>query len=252
MKYAVCIPYFGGQDHEHLESCRVLVAQGVQIFSTYGCAYVDMARAALATGALEGTDAEVVMWIDHDILFNPSDVEKMVDHLIASDYDVLGSPYPMKSPKGGMIGITLPGVEEVEFFRPGLVDAAALGMGFTAVKRSCFERLAETLPYPHCSAVGRKVWPFFSHIIDENMYLGEDYSFCARVRKLGMRIGIDLEPRLIHKGSYGYTLEDTAYCVEMSQNEGFNLRFVRETSMETANVLNERLPHERPKPVAAE
>lgn len=207
------IPYFGGIDYEHLEAVQALRKAGAPLLRSNGVPYIDHARAVLATKAIEESDAEVFMWIDHDMIFKHEDVEPMVDRLLASEYDMIGAAYSTKRPQGMIVGAVAEGITGITFYRPGLVEADALGFGFTAVRRSCFERIAETMPQVHCGSVNRKVWPFFHHIVDDAVYLGEDYSFCRRVKEAGMRIAIDAEPRVWHKGSYCYSLEDTAAVV---------------------------------------
>lgn len=212
-KFCLAIPYFGGIDHEHLAGVRELQKRGIECVSVHGVPYIDHARAMLATRILDERDVEAIMWIDHDMVFRPEEVEPMVDRLLASDYAVLGAAYSQKRPHSRIVGALSNPDQEVTFYKPGLYDADGVGFGFTAVKRSTFEALAPTMQRVHSGAANLKVWPFFSHIIDGESYYGEDYSFCKRVRDAGMPLGMDVEPRVWHKGAYCYSLEDLAMAV---------------------------------------
>lgn len=215
MKYILAIPYFGGIDHEHLACVKELTDAGVQLIKLHGCPYVDHARSFIASQFLDRTDAEVLMWIDHDIIFNAHEVEPMVDRLLASDYAVLGGAYSVKQPHGMIVGAMKDATEAV-FYEPGIHEAVGLGMGFTAVKRTALEKLTETLPKVNCPTFREKCWPFYHHIVDDVQYLGEDFSFCQRVRDAGMKVGMDVQPRVWHKGTYVYSLEDCAMGVPSS------------------------------------
>lgn len=215
-KYIMLTPYGGSIDTDHFRCVRPLMMQGVPFLHLYGCPWVDMARASLAQSALDDTDAEVFFWLDHDMIFNPDDVEKVVTHCVESEYDVLSVPYAQRRVQGRIVGVLDRAHidRDVVMFAPGLFRAIEVGFGFTAVKRHVFERLSETLPLVQCQAVkDQKVRPFFSHLIDDEVYHGEDTSFCKRVQALDMRVGLDVEPRIFHKGSYQYAIEDTHYAV---------------------------------------
>lgn len=207
-------PVFGGADRDHLRCKRELENLQVTILETENCPYIDMARSALVEMANQiMSDWQLMVWIDHDIIFQAEDVVRLAEHCADSEYDILAALYSMRRPKFTTIGRPAQHVKTAEFYRPGLIDADFCGMGFTATKRHVFERLAATLPKLECPTVGRSIYPFFSHAIDQGAYLGEDISFCYRAQALGMRIGIDTEPRLYHRGQYDYALEDVEIAV---------------------------------------
>lgn len=217
-KYVVLTPYFGGRMGAHLKCMRPLFASGVKLIEVDGCPYIDMAQALLVENALEQCPkAEVFMFIEHDMVFNPEDVEKIIHHLLDSDYDALGAAYSTK--KFGnemMVGKPInPDSLPITFYLPGTWPAFFLGFGFTAIRRSVFERMAKTMPYVDCPCVHRKVHPFFIHGLSaihdtdgEELYNGNDVAFYNRMRALGLKVGIDLEMRVKHIGGYAYSLED--------------------------------------------
>lgn len=214
MRIVVCKPTYGGEDRDHGRCKRALEQTGVHIIELEDCPYIDMARAALVEMADKHVpDWDVMVWIDHDIIFRADDVLALANRCHESDYDILGVLYSMRRPKFTTIGRPADHVKEATFYMPGLIDGMFTGMGFTAVKRRVFEKLKETLPFVECPTVGRKVYPYFSYLIRDGSYLGEDISFCWRATDAGFKVGIDCEPRILHRGRYDYALEDTGLCV---------------------------------------
>jgi Glycosyl transferase family 2 len=215
--YVVLTPYIGNRLALHLKCMHKLFADGVQLLEIDGCPYIDMAQALLVESALEQTKADYFMFIEHDMVFKPQDVEKLISHLRDSEYDALGAAYPIKGfNHEHMIGkpINTEG-KSLTFYEPGLWPAYFLGFGFTVIRRTVFERLAKTLPCVPCPSVQRDIHPFFMHDISAIadgplMYNGNDVAFFNRMTNLGMKIGIDLEICVEHIGSCSYRLEDIA------------------------------------------
>lgn len=215
MKIAVLVPYFGGLDYEHLQCMLKLKALGTPdtliVRELPNCPWIDMAQAFLADRALQDPDVDILFWIEHDMLFNPEDVFKLAQRCRDSEYDMLGAAYSQRRPGGLIVG----GIVEdgpVEFFTDKLYPAEHCGLGFTATKRSLFERLRDVIRPTYCPAVDAEIHPYFAHIIAD-MYLGQDSSFCRRVMADGMKIGIDASIRVFHRGAYNYAIEDTAIMV---------------------------------------
>jgi len=216
-KYVVLIPYLGNRWPSHVKCMNQLMMQGTVIIEQTDCTYLDMAQACLVERALE-TKAEVFMFIEHDMTFNPADVEGMIQRLLDSEYDALGAFYSLK--RFGIrqyIGVLENPTGEVVFYQPGLHRAEFLGFGFTAIRRRVFEQLATELPYVSCEPVGRAVHPFFQHSIEsfrgrhEVKYHGNDMAFYNRMHKAGFKIGADLQVRAGHLGSHEYQLEDASF-----------------------------------------
>lgn len=207
-------PTFGAEDRDHGRCKRALENTGVPIVELEDCPYIDMSRACLVERAFEhDPNLDVIVWIDHDIIFRASDVIALAERCHASEqYDILGVLYSMRRPKFTTIGRPADHVKQAEFYAPGQIDGLFVGLGMTAVKRAVFLKMRETLPYLDCPTVGRKVHPYFHHSMD-GAYLGEDISFCNRAIALGFRVGIDTEPRILHRGRYDYALEDCGIAV---------------------------------------
>lgn len=216
-KIAVLTTYFGGIDSDHLHCMSTLehLAREVKnehemwFLRLHNWPWIDIAQSLLVDRAIAETEADILFWIEHDMLFNARDVIKVSERCLSSEYDMLGAAYSQRTPGGRVVG----GLKEkVTFFQPGLYPADSCGFGFTASKRSLFLRMRETLPEVDCPPIGKNTWPYFAHMTVP-MYCGQDTSFCKRVTEAGMKIGIDAEVRVGHKGSYVYHLEDTGITV---------------------------------------
>lgn len=209
----------------HRRSLDALKAHKLPIFEVHSVHCVDMARAYLAEMALEYTKADTFMWIDDDIVFDPNDVFKIIEHCERSDYDILGAVYSTRKQGGQMVGTFAREVKTVDLFQPGLYDANNVGFGFAVVKRRVFEHLAVDFPLVHCPLFpNTKIRPYFMHLIHDKTYYTEDFSFCIRARQIGFKVGIDAEPRIFHAGQYLYGMEDVAFptdrVVTMTMNLG--------------------------------
>lgn len=220
-RFAVMIPYFGSRDPDHLACVAELKCP---IVTSQNNPYIDMARAFLVEETLEKTDAEVLVFIDHDIIFQPPQVELLANHCMSGEYAVLGGAYSARKPRGILTCSPAKHVETIEFYKPGLYPAEHVPMGFTAIRREVFERLSY-LPIVK-TFMGRKVHPYFAHEISAESYFGEDVSFCHRAQAVGFQVGIDAEPRLFHRGSYDYAVEDAAMAV--GNLESLTVNFKRE------------------------
>lgn len=71
----------------------------------------------------------------------------------------------------------------------GLVEVGAIGTGFMAIHRSLLELMTETYSEPV---------PWFDEIIYEGNKLGEDLTFCLRVRSMGLPIYVHLDAKVGH------------------------------------------------------
>ncbi len=212
MKLAILSPCGTEVDFEHLYA-----VQGVKdadVFRTFGATIIEQARAILATRALEA-GADVLFWIDSDIVFDPADVHAMAARCLEGPYAVLGAAYSKRGPGHGMVGSFKTDPGKLTFYRPGVAEAGVLGLGFTAVRREVFERLAQDMSRVVLPSepAGTTVWPFFFPSIEDGVYLAEDAAFCFRASRAGFKIGMDLEPKVRHKGSYLYSLEDAGMVV---------------------------------------
>lgn len=223
--FAVLIPYVGGLDNEHVKCREALYANGVQHLHINDMPIIDHARAYLAQKALDDSDAKVLLWIDHDILFETADVFKLAE-LCLNEHPIIGAAYSSRSPGGMIVGGFKESLPEVTFFENGgIYPAECLGMGFTAIRREVFEKVGEQLPTLQLVTMrDYPVKPYFAHAWRDGKYFGEDISFFHRAKDVGFNCMLDTRIRLFHKGNYSYGIEDTVFKVGRPPSVTLDLR----------------------------
>lgn len=221
-RYLVGVLYYGNVDKEHDDSMRRLeqhprVAGFAQIS---GCPYICIGRSTVAEKMLAlDQDVEGLLFIDHDIIFEPDAVDRLLDSCDETR-GVIGAGYPMRSPGGKMIGAIdtdkLPPGKKIIFYEGGdIYPASYLGMGFTAIHRSALEAIGRDLPYFENGVTNIPIRPFFALSREDGKWYGEDVSFCLRAHAARVRVDMDTRVRIWHKGSYTYSLEDCGIVVPL-------------------------------------
>lgn len=252
-RYLVATPYWGALDVEHLDCVmrfRALYPEPiVRKYRVTGCAYIDIARATAAAAALDG-DFEGLFFIDHDIIFDPRDAVALMRqaHRLQT---VVYSLYSMRTPGRRAIGEFDPSVEQAVFFEGGgLYPGRYGGLGFAAIPRQVLLDVGRDMPELTTGfgkvkplfalRSGVPDWPELFEVLlhagllneqhnsvtelraamgklcasfSEGWYAGEDISFFHRVVRAGYKPMIDTRPRIWHKGSYKYGLEDVQVVV---------------------------------------
>lgn len=128
-----------------------------------------------------------ILWIDSDITFNPEDAIKLIE----SDKDIISGAYLLGSgevtiyPK--MLGPGYRYEEVKEMTEPIQVDGC--GFGFLAVKSGVFESLTR----PWFQAATIQTEDGFNLPL-----MGEDLSWCKRVKDQGFEIWFDPSVRVTH------------------------------------------------------
>ena len=134
---------------------------------------------------------DALMFIDDNIIFTPEQAA-MIAFNLRNGKPVVSAKY-VKS-NGDINGAILDSESE----KPYMVKE--VGMGFTAIHRRVFEKMASKMP--NCNLVGDtvKMFPFFMPFIKKSYvalfknahyYLDNESAFCARVIDCGFDIWID-------------------------------------------------------------
>ena len=227
-KYLVGVLYYGNVDKEHDNCMRAIekhprIAGFAQIS---GCPYICIGRSTIVEKMLSlPPEVEGLLFIDHDIIFDPSAVERILDSCDQTR-GVVGAGYSMRSPGAKMIGAVdtakIPEGKKLVFFEGGgLYSALYLGMGFTAIHRSALETIGKDLPYFENGVTDIPIRPYFALLREEGKWYGEDVSFCLRAERAGVPVDMDTSVRVWHKGTYTYGLEDCGIIVPwLSSLEG--------------------------------
>ena len=175
------------------------------------------------------SNATHLLFIDADIGFEPSQVERMV----AFDEDVVCGIYPLKVRDWGpmsldqmKLGVAAEtaslryvglACDANEFEQRGdFVTGQYAGCGFMLIKRGAIERMITAFPetayraiHSYSNAKPRSGYTLFETEIDhqDGLYLSEDFAFCRRFRSIGGKIWLDTQGKLTHVGSHAFVGE---------------------------------------------
>jgi len=160
-------------------------------------------RNALVARAMANPLATHLMFIDSDILFEPSDVLA----LLQENVDVIGGGYPKKSLPVDYVINPCPG----GFQDDGKVEVLRLGTGFLLIRREVFVRLAEANPHlkytDDCGldpSLNSFLYAYFDCglVPGHDVYMSEDWMFCNRWRDLGGKVFLSKRFALGHVGAF--------------------------------------------------
>lgn len=186
-------------------------------------ALIGRSRSIMCTEFLK-TDADVMVIIDDDIVFEAPDFWKIVEGC-RETRGIYGGAYVTRSTTPHITSRAIPGTGEQVFAqtpnrRP--VEYQYLATGFWAVHRDVMEAMIgaefEDAYGGHrieecVLGADRPFYPFFAPFVvheadGRRHYLSEDWAYCNRARQLGFKVWVDLSIVLIHMGLYPYTVRD--------------------------------------------
>ena len=152
--------------------------------------------------------AKYQVFIDSDILFKPEDLMRLIEDLKAG-YDLVAGLFAVR-------GGTQPSsyAYDAKYNIDGkLHEFEYLSTGFWGCTRNCLEKIRDGIPLPFLHPRDLKFWPFFEERMlpdreAEAIFLSEDYDFCEKARRVGIKAFIDSSIQLGHIGEYTYTLQD--------------------------------------------
>ncbi len=191
-------------------------------------ALITRCRTTLLARFLHETTASHILFIDADIVFEPSQVLRMV----RADKDIVAGMYPLKVlhwDHRAQARMTHGEAAETAamLYVGQLCDGAELeqdgafatgryaGTGFMMIKRQTVERMVAAYPSTRYKAIHAYPLPpngapdqyaLFDCMIDSETgdYLSEDFTFCRLWRALGGKIWLDREGALTHCGPFDF------------------------------------------------
>jgi len=192
-------------------SVQRLHARGHKFFwDLRGAGGAARTRNVICTKFIQQKPSDYLIFIDRDIIFEPTDVQYILDDL--KEYKLVGGCYAVKDASQlssygieGHGGITLDRkVREVLW----------LATGFMGIRRDFLEEMVEklNLPLMH-KGQWSEAYPFFAqrYIMDDKgewIWLTEDYDFCDKARQVGAKAYIDTKVQVRHVGDYAYTVAE--------------------------------------------
>lgn len=202
----IAVPTYDGK---LFTSCARSLQSEIQLSGQYGhnlkvvflpgCSLISHARNQLAQQFLEDPHAHKMVFIDADVGWEPGSLMRLACH----NKDVVAGIYRFKVEKESypMGFFTKKGETE---FENGLMTAAGVPMGFTAISRSCLETFRDRTPHRAYTFQGQKQHAFFDNPFvpaSDNLpasLIGEDVAFCFEWRRQGGKVWVDPEMHLIH------------------------------------------------------
>lgn len=225
-RICICTPYFGGKDWEHDDLMDAARASGYRIERLNGYPYIDQARCLLAERALAHEDVDVVFFIDHDMIFNIDDVERMAEEATSKNAVVAGL-YLTRRVKGTGVVKLYPVPDRILCFAAGgLYPCSCLPGGFTAIPRAVLENmpvrsalLGDGLTKVRLWFENSVFWVKDDDGVETGVWGGEDTAFSKRALDAGYELFVDTRPRLLHKGTHKFALEDGDLAYDLKFKE---------------------------------
>lgn len=188
-------------------------------------ALIGRSRSIMCTEFLK-TEADVMVIIDDDIVFEPADFWKIVEGA-RETRGIYGGAYVTRSTEAHLTSRAWPNTPLAFYATPNRrpIEFQYLATGFFAIHRDVIESMIgatfKDADGGHridlCElGADRPFYPFFSpfQIVEDingagkRHYLSEDWAFCARWAQLGGKIWVDQSIILQHMGLYPYTVAD--------------------------------------------
>lgn len=166
------------------------------------------ARSIAATKFLTHTEATYLLFIDSDILFTPQNMKRILDDM-KNGYDLIGGLFAVR---GGTQASSY-GINGKLILDGKIHEFEYIASGFMGITRKLLEKIRDEIPLPLLHPRDIKFFPFFEEreFADregEGIFLSEDYDFCEKARKVGVKPYIDTSVQLGHIGNYTYSLHD--------------------------------------------
>lgn len=178
-KVVFCIPTVTKPYRQCLESLEASVpliqkaGWDDYMVSRVGCPYISAARSLMLRQALD-IGADVIVFIDHDLSWEPSALLKLIE----TEGDVVAGTYRFKTDVEEYMGRLFPGLDGRPIVRAdGCVKAFCIPAGFMKITRAGVNKFIDQ--YPEL-CYGEKCSPhidLFNHGVHRGIWYGEDYAF---------------------------------------------------------------------------
>jgi glycosyltransferase involved in cell wall biosynthesis len=159
-----------------------------------GCPYVSHARATMLRKSLDW-GAEAVVFIDHDLSFEPEGLLKLIE----TEGPVVSGLYRFKKDEEEYMGILREQTDGTPFVREdGCIRADKVPAGFLKITREAVDTFMKAYPELIYGVRYNPSIDLFNHGAHDGVWYGEDYSFSRRWRECGGEIWIVPDINLTH------------------------------------------------------
>ena len=166
-------------------------------------------RNVMATQFLQRNLAPYLLFVDRDIIFTPEDMNLLLNDL--KDYDLIAGCYAVR----GASQLTSFGLGKGTINLNGeKQEVKWLATGFSGMTRKLLQDMVDKLHLPLMNK-GQDVesYPFFEDYRYNDpdmgsMFLTEDYAFCLKARKIGVKSYLDTRIQVRHIGERAWDVSD--------------------------------------------
>jgi len=216
-KVKICVPVKDTIDYGTQGLLNQVLAKGISGYSAvlYSLAASEIV-AARNDSAEDASDYEAIFFIDGDMIFQPDDIKKLLDYnhpVVSGVCTTRGKqgylcpyipvmPAMMRLNRWGQYEVVIDGFDyinaserERKSMNP-LIEVDAVGTAFMCIRREVWEKLDK---------------PFFELWLrpdQPHKQMGEDVTFCKKIRALGFPIYVDTSVIVGHTGEYVYSIHD--------------------------------------------
>lgn len=174
-----------------------------------GCPYISAARANMTRAALDAK-ADVIVYIDSDVVWEPIALLKLIE----TEGDVVAGTYRCKIDDEQYMGTVLtvddvPGAPPKVRASDGAIAANLIPAGFLKVTKEAIDKFMVDYPELCYGPMYHLAVDLFNHGVHERLWWGEDYTFARRWRAKGGDIWIVPDINVdhhangtIYKGNY--------------------------------------------------
>lgn len=164
--------------------------------SEVGCPYISGARATMLRKALD-VKADVIVFIDHDLSWNPEDLLKLIE----TKGDVIAGIYRFKKDEEEYMGVLddIDGMPQVR--KDGCIKATRVPAGFLKVTKEAINKFMVAYPELMYGEAYAPSIDLFNHGAHKGKWWGEDYSFSRNWIDCGGEIWIVPDLNLNHHTS---------------------------------------------------
>jgi glycosyltransferase involved in cell wall biosynthesis len=149
--------------------------------------YISAARANLLRKALDA-DADIIVFIDHDLSWKPADLLKLIE----TPGDVVAGLYRFKKNEEEYMGAVVTDANNVPQGRAsdGALSGFRVPAGFLKITKEAVNKFMEAYPELCYGPYYQPSVDLFNHGAHERLWYGEDYAFSRRWLATGERIWI--------------------------------------------------------------
>lgn len=160
--------------------------------------------------------APYMLFLDFDIVFKPEHIDKIYKDM-CNGYDLIGGVYAVRDgtqPASYSWGGNIVDDKGQHIFKDGKIhEVEYVATGFLGISKRLLKKMVDELPLPLLNPNDWSTcYPFFEcgrnlEREGDPIYISEDWDFCEKARKVGVKSYVDSEVQLGHLGEVTFTMD---------------------------------------------